>query len=186
MAISEPYACELVFGKAWSDIVGRLHADYPALPKDDETIERESLMHYGILRGTQDIRIASSISLLVRLGQRHPVSIVSGSTRRQVAEAIRMMGIGERVQFYLGSEDYPRGKPDPLCFLLAAQRFSVEPDECLVFEDSAAGVRAARAAGMCCIALQRHGHSSQDVSAANEVLRDLADFNPAAYGITLD
>jgi mannitol-1-/sugar-/sorbitol-6-phosphatase len=45
------------------------------------------------------------------------------------------------------AEEVRRGKPDPEGFLLAAQRLGVRIEECLVFEDSPAGVAAAKAAG---------------------------------------
>ena len=45
------------------------------------------------------------------------------------------------------AEDVQRGKPDPQGFLLGAERLGVSIRECLVFEDSSAGVAAARAAG---------------------------------------
>jgi sugar-phosphatase len=45
------------------------------------------------------------------------------------------------------AEDVRRGKPDPEGFLLAAERLEVRIEECLVFEDSPAGVAAAKAAG---------------------------------------
>ena len=181
LPMTEAYACELVFGKAWSDIVARLRADYPSIKETGDEIERECLRHYQSVRGTTDIRIPNSIALLQQLAQRLPVVIVSGSTRQQVADAIETMGIGDRLQFYFGSEDYPRGKPDPGCFLLAARRLGVEPGECLVFEDSTAGVRAAKAAGMCCIALRRDGHVIQDLNGADEIVADLADFKACAY-----
>lgn len=179
LEMTDSYATELVVGRAWSDIVVRLCSDYPSIQGDNEAIEQESLTHYHALRGTTDIRIASSIRLLEQLARRYPVVIVSGSTRRQVADAIALMGVNGSLKFYLGSEDYPRGKPDPECFLLAARRLGVEPEDCLVFEDSTAGVRAAKAAGMRCIALLRNCHSGQDLSDADEVLEDLVDFDPA-------
>jgi HAD superfamily hydrolase (TIGR01509 family) len=46
-------------------------------------------------------------------------------------------------------EDVRRGKPDPECYLLCMARCGVEPAECLVFEDSEVGIRAAAAAGSC-------------------------------------
>jgi beta-phosphoglucomutase-like phosphatase (HAD superfamily) len=51
-------------------------------------------------------------------------------------------------------EDVSVGKPDPECFLLAAQRLGVEPRRCLVVEDSAPGLAAARAAGAMTAALR--------------------------------
>jgi len=46
--------------------------------------------------------------------------------------------------------DVDRGKPDPQCYLLVAERLGVAPDRCLVFEDAIAGIQAARNAGMRC------------------------------------
>jgi HAD superfamily hydrolase (TIGR01509 family) len=186
LPMTDAYSRELVFGKAWSDIVSRLRRDYPAVQGTDAEIEAECQAHYEALRGVQDIRIPSSIRLLQSLSLRYPVAIVSGSTRKQVADAVEMMGIGPHLRFFLGSEDYPRGKPDPTCFLLAARRLAVEPANCLVFEDSTAGVRAAIAAGMYCIALKRNGHCTQDLSAAHQVLTDLALFDAKAYGLCLE
>ena len=48
----------------------------------------------------------------------------------------------------LTSEDFERSKPDPDCYLKAAQRFGLEPFECIVFEDSFNGLKSGRAACM--------------------------------------
>ena len=48
----------------------------------------------------------------------------------------------------LTSEDFERSKPDPDCYLKAAQRFGFQNVECVVFEDSINGLRSGRAAGM--------------------------------------
>ena len=48
----------------------------------------------------------------------------------------------------LTSEDFARSKPDPDCYLRAAQRFGASPEECIVFEDSFNGLRSGRAANM--------------------------------------
>ena len=52
----------------------------------------------------------------------------------------------------LSGRDLP-SKPDPHLFLLAAQRLGVQPEECLVIEDAVVGVRAAKDAGMACLAV---------------------------------
>ena len=47
-----------------------------------------------------------------------------------------------------------KAKPNPAIFLHAAKQLNVEPHECVVFEDSIAGFKAAQAAGMKCIAIK--------------------------------
>jgi len=89
------------------------------------------------------------------------------------------LGLRDAVSFSLGAEDYGPGKPDPSCFLMAAERLGVNPEQCVVFEDSAAGVLAAKSAGMSCVALVRPGLPEQDVTSADRVVEDLGDFDIA-------
>lgn len=69
-------------------------------------------------------------------------------------------------QSYFGAvitgDDVTRGKPDPEVFLTAASRLGAEPARCVVFEDAAAGVEAARAGGMKCVAVTFVGHHPTD------------------------
>jgi beta-phosphoglucomutase family hydrolase len=62
-------------------------------------------------------------------------------------------GLGLRRYFktVVSGNDVQRGKPDPEIFLMAAERMGVAPRHCVVFEDSPAGVEAARRAGMRCV-----------------------------------
>ena len=57
--------------------------------------------------------------------------------------------------------DVKRSKPDPECFLLAAEKIGIEPSQCVVFEDAPAGITAAKAAGMKCIAITSKGHTPE-------------------------
>ena len=53
----------------------------------------------------------------------------------------------------LTSEDFDKSKPDPDCYLKAAQRFGFQSDECVGFEDSINGLKAVKAAKMMCVGL---------------------------------
>lgn len=63
-------------------------------------------------------------------------------------------------------EDTQHGKPNPEVFLTAASRLSVPPGRCLVMEDAPAGVQAAHAGGMKCIAVNFVGHHPADALCA--------------------
>ena len=180
-AISEAQTRILVYGKAWSGIYAELAETLPHLYTSLESFEGAVMSIFRTLCAGREIRISSSIDLLLRLGRDHTVAIVSGSSRAFIAEGIEFMGIKNSVRLFLGCEDYMPGKPDPTCYLTCAERLAVAPASCLVFEDSAAGVRAAKAAGMKCVALQRPGRSPQDVDLADDVLADLADFHLEDY-----
>jgi HAD superfamily hydrolase (TIGR01509 family) len=86
-------------------------------------------------------------------GLRLPVAVASSSTRGWVEGWLARHAVAPLVQVVCGREDVARVKPAPDLFLLAARRLSLPPASCLVFEDSPNGVRAARAAGMRCVAV---------------------------------
>ncbi len=78
----------------------------------------------------------------------------------------------------VGGDDVRWGKPDPEVFLTAAAKLGVEPGRCVVFEDAASGVEAARAAGMRCVAVTFAGHHPADVlwvAGADLVVESLAE-----------
>jgi len=165
-----------VLGRSWFGICDDIFERFPDLRADPVELLDVTRAFYFKERATTDIRIHSSVELLRRLSKTAPCVIVSGSAREDIREAIDIMGIGDCLQFYLGCEDYPRGKPDPVCFLTAAQRLGVAPEDCVVFEDSAAGILSGKRAGMTVVALSRPESVKQDTSLADIVLEDLGDY----------
>lgn len=81
------------------------------------------------------------------------VAIVTGAQRADVEFVLSRSGIGHHFGVVVTEEDVRHGKPHPEGFLRAAERLSLTPTEIVVFEDSVAGVRAAKAAGMRCVAV---------------------------------
>ncbi|KPQ37760.1 MAG: pseudouridine-5'-monophosphatase [Phormidesmis priestleyi Ana] len=82
----------------------------------------------------------------------------------------------------LGSDPaVKRSKPAPDSFLVAAQRLGAQPAECLVFEDSPAGVTAAKQAGMSVVAVPAAHMDKAMYREADEVLTALSDFEPQRW-----
>ncbi len=77
-----------------------------------------------------------------------PMAVASGGHRHMVEATLEVLGIASWFDVVVCAEDYTRGKPSPDPFLLAADRLGVPAASCLVFEDSATGLEAAKAAGM--------------------------------------
>jgi beta-phosphoglucomutase len=82
-------------------------------------------------------------------------------------------------QGIVGQEDTQRGKPDPQVFLNGAAKLGLSPKQCLVFEDAVAGVEAAKAAGMACVAItfvQHHPDANLRAAGADLVVPSLESF----------
>ena len=73
---------------------------------------------------------------------------VSNSGRTIVDANIEALGIGKIIAFSLSLDDVSSGKPDPEPYREAARRFGAEPQAVVAVEDSGAGARSARAAGL--------------------------------------
>jgi len=76
-----------------------------------------------------------------------------------------------------------RGKPHPDIFLITAERMQAPPSQCLVFEDSPAGIDAARAAGMYTVAVPDPHMEDSAYSQAHQIIRSLNDVDPARWGL---
>lgn len=180
-AISREESLELVYGRAWTDVYQEVAARFPFVYEGIDEMEAAVREIFDDLAARRDLRIPGSLELLKRLAENYPVAVVSGSPRRDVARALESMKVTAEVRFFLGTEDYAPGKPDPICYLMAAGKLGVLPETCLVFEDSSAGVAAAKRAGMYCVALKREGAPFQDVDLADVVLDDLSQFDPESF-----
>lgn len=162
---------KIVYGRSRKMISNDLCKQFTQLNQLE--FEKEIDVNFEELIQNNDITIESSCDALRKLRKNYHVAIVSGSTRHHIETFTRIANVHLNYQFYLGSEDYANGKPDPECYLLAAEKLNLKPEQCLVIEDSNVGVRAAKAAGMQCIALKRPSAPNQDLSLADCIIDSL-------------
>lgn len=170
-------ALEIVYGKSWNDVHAEVNDRCDNLYPNFSRLKNDMHDIFARLVRSRDIVIHNSVTLLRRLARRFPVGIVTGSFRSDLEDALDRLRIRDCLRFAISYEDYPSAKPDPACFRLAAERLQLPCDRCLAFEDSTAGIQAAKSAGMACVALQRPDRPPQNVSLADQVLEDLALFD---------
>jgi HAD superfamily hydrolase (TIGR01509 family) len=103
------------------------------------------------------------------------IALASNSPAQLCHLVLERLDIASRFDTVVSADDVERGKPDPAIYLLAAKRLGVAPGECLAFEDSPTGARAALDAGMRVVAIPS---ASQDFSgiAAHLVLSAIGQF----------
>lgn len=77
-----------------------------------------------------------------------PIAVATGATQQVVQAALTSTGLKDMFDTVVGADDVENGKPAPDTFLEAARRLEVEPQYCLVYEDSDLGLEAAERAGM--------------------------------------
>ncbi|MDX2240088.1 MAG: HAD-IA family hydrolase [Leptolyngbyaceae cyanobacterium bins.302] len=90
-----------------------------------------------------------AVAAIARANQGNvPMAVASNGQRSIVEPTIKAIGLRSLFRAIVTLDDVEQGKPAPDLFLLAAERMGVLPYECLVYEDSDAGLEAARRAGM--------------------------------------
>lgn len=103
------------------------------------------------------------------------MAIASSSSTEQIELVIKNLSLEKHIQHIHSGEHEPFGKPHPGVYLSAAKSLGVNPRDCLVFEDSLTGLKAAKAAGMKCIAIPRSHYNRGGYEAADLVVDSLED-----------
>jgi HAD superfamily hydrolase (TIGR01509 family) len=107
-----------------------------------------------------------------------PMAVASSSFRPVVEATLGAIGLRGAFKAVVSGDEVTNGKPAPEIYLRAAGRLGVEPGTCIAIEDSAAGVRAAIAAGMACLGIVTPYSTSERLRATRTV-RSLAEVAPS-------
>jgi HAD superfamily hydrolase (TIGR01509 family) len=102
-------------------------------------------------------------------------AVASSSRRAWISHVLAELDLQAQFDAAAGGDEVLRAKPAPDVYLLAALRLSVPPQACVALEDSTNGVRAAKAAGMACVAVPSPLTRQLDFSAADLVVPSLED-----------
>lgn len=197
---------ELLY-EAWYEMCGRQGADFRTfeyariIGKPDLECCRIVMAHFGFDGDAMDWReryfrvvdrlvdeklrlrpgAAEFLHWFNRLGI--PIALVTSGNTNHAGKIIDKFGFRPRFKTMVTSDDLggQRGKPEPLPYLMAAERLGVRPERCVAFEDSPAGVTSAKAAGMFTVGIP-HAHSPKSglaTAGADLIIASLADFYPS-------
>ena len=171
--VNREFAISQVHGKSFKDLYNLTCSRFLNFNLSLVDMENRMRKNFIQFKRERNIIIRSSVNKLIELAKDYYIAIVSGSTRADIFTAIDLMKINEHVEYVVGAEDCQRGKPDPEGYLKAMNYKGLQPNECLVFEDSKIGISAAKAAGMHCVALTICNHFNTDQTQADKIVSDL-------------
>jgi HAD superfamily hydrolase (TIGR01509 family) len=120
--------------------------------------------------------LPGAVEAVERLAADFRLGVASSSNRPWIEAVLESAGITRQFAATVSSEEVARGKPAPDVYLEAARRLGVEPDRCAAVEDSANGLRSARAAGMRVLAFpNQHYPPPPDALALADVVLESLD-----------
>ena len=143
VGISDRHACEFFLGLAGREVTSEAM---------DFGRSRKHMFYRR--RSVDELTVDASVSDWIHANfERVPMGVVSSSAAPDVVPILERQGVAARMRFVVSGDDVSRLKPDPMSYLLALEKLGPEcgirnAAECLVFEDSETGIRAAQDAGM--------------------------------------
>jgi len=138
-----------------------LHED-AGVPDEPETINRDVVERMLEAYRHELPLLPGAVEAVRRTADVFPLGLASSSNRRIFEEVLELAGFADCFRATVSSEEVERGKPEPDVYLEAARRLGVEPDRCAAVEDSHAGLRSAKSAGMRVIAIPNASYPPDD------------------------
>lgn len=137
------------------------------LNKQNENLEKVFSIDANLFEG--------AIETLQDLSSKYKIALATSSEKVFVEIVLKRFNLEKYFDCLVTADDIKKGKPDPEIFLKAAKLLGLKPNECAVIEDSLAGMKAAKAAGMFLIAHKAHHNRNLDFSLADFVVEDLRE-----------
>lgn len=134
-----------VKGKRLKDIVSEFFSFLPIekqknVANDIRTYELEEMVYTpinGVLEFVKSLKKS-----------KYKTALVTGSLRIRAQKAMKDIGLTDYFDILITADDVTKGKPDPECFRMAAEKLGVLPSESIVFEDAFNGIESAKLAGV--------------------------------------
>jgi HAD superfamily hydrolase (TIGR01509 family) len=178
----EQYDRDFIIGRSWAAIYESLVARYPQLRwSREETIAQTAALRDEVF-AEFGVTVLPGARAALRWTQGRPRALVTGSSRVEVGQVLPRIGPEATFPVIVAAEDVGRSKPAPDGYRAAIAALGLAPAECLVIEDSVAGIEAGRSAGCIVVACRAGNFAGWDQSGAHRVIDTLDELTPALVG----
>ena len=181
---------ELIFQKEFNITVGDTYFETVGIKEVDAM--QFYINHFGLDINAEDLvrkkravyiellkekasPIQGSVELINSIKRRYRLALASSATVEYVRTVLKKLTIEDAFEVIVTGDDVTNGKPDPEIYLLAASKLGLDPSKCLVLEDAEKGVKAAKNAGMKCIAVPTEFTKNLNFSKADVVINTMTE-----------
>lgn len=175
----DQYDRDFIVGRSWVAIYDSLIARHPQITWRREEMIAQTAMLRDEVFAELGVTVLPGARGALAWTAAHPRALVTGSSRVEVAQVLPLIGPEAAFPVIVAAEDVRRSKPAPDGYLAAIAALGLAPAECLVIEDSVAGIAAGRSAGCVVVAVRAGNFAGWDQSGAHRVLDTLDELTPA-------
>ena len=149
---------------------------YPWVGPSTDEVADQVVLRVGELVLEQGHIMPGAPEAVAAMAERGPVALASSTPMPLIRQTLEHIGMADAFSVVRSAADERYGKPHPAVFLAAAEGLEVTPEHCWVFEDAPAGVLAAKAAKMLCVAVPEAAErGSAAIAIADLVLDSLLE-----------
>ena len=162
-------------------LMGLLHEHYGIDAQDSSLVREMQEMKKKLIKKEGYPPLIPYVKeLLQKLsGAGYQLAVASSSPLAYIEEVTEHWEIGQYFTHLISGESVKNPKPAPDVFLKAAEKLGVSPEECIVVEDSENGCKAAKNAGMTCIAYYNPDSGKQDLGSAYMIIEGYEEIDSA-------
>lgn len=175
--ITYPYEIYRNFiGSTQAKILEDIRLRNVLLPTDEEFIQEYTMKKEFLIQNEGFEMIKGIPELIKKLHTAgYQLAVASSSPYEYIIRVTKTLGLYPYFHKILSGADVPHPKPAPDVFLKAAKELELSPSECLIMEDSANGVKAARAAHIACIGFYNPDSGNQNLEEAATRIESFED-----------
>jgi beta-phosphoglucomutase len=169
-------------GKSTRNVFQLLKQRYGLAPEVEAMVQRKRELFNQAFDHDAGLDLLPGVRALIEDLRRHDIQLVvaSSASKATIARVFDRFSLDPYFTHRISGEDFAESKPNPAIFLRAAELAGTPITECIVIEDAANGVAAAKAAGIYCIAYASPHSEGQNLHQANRIIRNFAELNAAS------
>ena len=127
----------------------------------------------------EDLELLAGVEILIKDFHKKGMQLILASSASKVTieRVFNRFKLHDYFTHIVSGEDFPKSKPHPAIFEHAASLSVAPKGNCIVIEDSTNGIKAAKAAGIFCVAYNSFHSKDQDLSEADVIINHFSDIN---------